>query len=671
MRKSILANWLLPVIFTFSLLMYFLYSSPRLSNAGDANIAELLLASEKIKSGYFFISPILAEILRFLNKIYLINWWSVFSVFMMFTGCLIFLWFINKRYASTSLIIRLFLSVLFALFIWELAFKYEINFTQTTSMIGMAGILLIVDLCFEAEVKKFEVVGKILLGTVFLLTAGAIRWKALVLMLPFAIMCLAYIVVFPVSATSIIAFFRDSCKKRKKMIFLLLIICFTVLLSYGIRKIYTVAFPNMGAQIVTNGLREDIVDYIDRYPNYEDNIEIYDELGIDDSWINMVINYTTSDSNFFNAESMQKMLELRGESKTTVTEFLEILKDHRVLWITVLMMVVTVVCLKGWKNTILPLTGCLIAFILCSLYMVHIGRFAWRVTNGYLLASVLSYFVMTAHCIKETKEHSLTSIQKVLLGLITIVTMTVSITNVNKETGELIKPKAQITDPSKAELLDYIDSQDDKVFLYWDTVRFVDAYNLWAAHKPDYLDNYFPMSSSFVYGCTDKLAEYGITDLYRDLMQMPNIRVQNDNWFLYRYLKHYYNPCVTATQVEDINGITYMRYSEPVIPTASEDVSAEIVFKETVLYVDDATVKEAFYVECDLLDGYEDYYINIKDYETEEIYSYGLNKNESVCTGHILRMRRTWDMENAEIALVGKNKNGEIVQLAVLDDMIN
>ena len=667
MKKSV--NFF-PFVFTFIILIIFLFSSPQLSNAGDNNISEFLSSSGKIKSGFFFISPALAGILRFFHHIYPANWWSIFSIVIMFSGLFTFLWFINRRYASDYWHIQLLLTTNLSLILWELLFKYEINFTQTTTIAAMTGILIILDMCFHPELQnRHTKLFKSVLGIFFLLTAGAIRWKALALTLPFAAMCLFYIFIFPFSLNNLKGCILNSWHNKKYLIILFAFIFLSALSSYGIHSIYSKAITGLGNQIETNAQREEIIDYIDRYPAYDDeNSHLYKELEIDSSWIDMISNYATSDKNYFTSENLQKMIGLRGESQKTAAEFIDTLHGHTLLWVSLLIFSILIFLIRGWKNCILPFLGCFVAFVLCSLYFVYIGRFAWRVTNGYLLACILSYLVMTSHTIFKQSTGTRSFNSKSISVILSLALVVISAIAINSEKDTFCKPKATITNYEKAAVLDYINSRKENVYLYWDDFRFADAYNLWATHTPEYLDNYFPLISNFIFGCTDKLTEYEIHDIYADLLQMKNIRIQDGHWFFYRYLKNHYQSCIGITKIEEFNNIFYLRYSEPVFPTSQTQQPIQVSFSISDDYDNDSNVKQAFDVQCSLIGDYDDYWINVVDLETDKLYSYGLDIVDNSCTGTILCMKRTWDPELVEVSFVGKTPNGEIIQLSTLTD---
>ena len=68
LRNKIGAPGFIAMSCTMVFLVLFLFTSPVLSLAGDVNISEYL-SSSKVKSGFFFISPVLAGFLRMLNPV--------------------------------------------------------------------------------------------------------------------------------------------------------------------------------------------------------------------------------------------------------------------------------------------------------------------------------------------------------------------------------------------------------------------------------------------------------------------------------------------------------------------------------------------------------------------------------------------------------------------------
>ena len=80
---------------TLLLLMLFIFTDPEYSPSGDINIAEFLASTTK--DGFYYISPALSAVLRlFVHWFPEVNWWTIFSIVMMFSGMFILNYLILK-----------------------------------------------------------------------------------------------------------------------------------------------------------------------------------------------------------------------------------------------------------------------------------------------------------------------------------------------------------------------------------------------------------------------------------------------------------------------------------------------------------------------------------------------------------------------------------------------
>ena len=671
-------SYVIALVLTLFALVVFLITEPALSGAGDSNIAAYL-GSSKIASGFFFISPALACVLRVFNAIYTANWWAIFSIAVMFGGLYVFLWFVNKRAALQELSPLLLVDGLFVLFFWELMLKYEINFTQTTTIAGLAAILLILDCCYErigeTSAARKAVIVKLCLGVCLLFVSGSIRWRALVLMLPFAVMCLVYFFVFPYTFSNLTESLRTSWKTKKKLLLLAGMVILTVFVSFGLHKLYGVINPDLGEYVKANALREDICDYADRYPEYDQNTEVYQELGIRKSWIDMVCNFLTGDLNHFSSDDLNKMAALRQNSHGTVSDFTGSLKGHVVMWISLAVLLIFLTLLCGKKLFFIPLFGCIFAFMLCGIYFVVIGRIAWRVTNGCILASALSYIAMMSYNPSGTAVRKFVLDRKAGLLVLTALFFVVGCVCVRFE-KEFSFPRAAVTDVERAGMLDYIDQNADTVYIdIEDTLHYHNAYNLWAAHEPEYMDNCLSLVAHFVIGEKETLAAAGINDIINDMLTRPNIYVRYCYWYtngiFLNYLRDYYDECIAVSVVDGYGSTRFLRYSAPVGTIAEisgTPVQVDGVYEVVDEFPDDASVITAVQVSfrLDLADEsvYQDYFLNVTDQTTGKLYSYGLRLEESGCSAKVLWMDGTWDVNNISISLVGYGSDGSYYTIA-------
>lgn len=670
--------YVIAVLLTLFALLLFLVTEPVLSAAGDINIAEYL-GSSKIEPGFFFISPVLAYTLRLMNTVYTANWWVIFSIAVMFGGLFVFLWFVNKRCSLHEWFVLIFADGLFVLFFWELMLKYEINFTQTTIIAGLAAVLPILDCCCDfgceqtADRKFFSV--KMCAGILLLLLAGSIRFKALVLMVPFALMCLGYFFLFPCNFSDLKESLANSWKTKRKILVAAGVIILTVLTSYGLHKLYGVINPDLGEYVKANALREEICDYADMYPDYDENTEMYQRLGIRKSWINMVCAFLTGDENYFSSSDLSKMTQLKQSSHMTAGDFTGSLKGHAVMWSALAVLLGFVVLLRGKKSSFLPLVGCILAFVFCGLYFVSIGRIEWRVTNGCILACALSFIAMASHQASAAPPKKYSIAAKISLSVLTAVFFITGLVAVRLEKGFSL-PAAAVTDEERAGMLAHIDANSDIIYLdVEDTTRYYNAYNLWAAHEPEYIDNGMPLIAHFIIGEKKTLAAAGVYDVINDMLDDPDIYVrycsaQSNGTFL-DYLRDYYDLCVSVSVVDRYGSTRFLRYSRPVNAegeAGGDNAVVDTVFEVVDEFPDDEEIIAAVQVECRLdsgiRDNYEDYYLNITDHSTALLYSYGLRVREAGCGGEVLWMKQTWDKDNISVSLVGQDSDGDCDTIA-------
>ena len=667
LRNKIGAPGFIAMSCTMVFLVLFLFTSPVLSLAGDVNISEYL-SSSKVKSGFFFISPVLAGFLRMLNQIYRANWWSIFSVSQMFIGLYIFIWFLNRRYRNDEWLIRILLSELFCIFYWEAILKYEVNFTQTACIASLSGALLLIDCCFEHGQAKWLNDIKVVCGVGLVLLSGAVRWKAALLMLPFELMGLVYFWV-------VLYADQDREKSKKRMIVTAVMMISAVMVSKGLHTAYAQLNPELGEYVKANALREEIADYADQYPSYEEAKNIYEERGIRQSWIKMLYTFLTGDANYFSSKDLEKMIDLKKSSKKTVQEYVDTLKKHNLMWVAVGLFVCTILLQKGMRNGALPLLGCVFAFTMVSLYFVYIGRFAWRVTNGCILACVISFAVMTSY----SDDHTVCfkwSLAVKTGGIAVIVIMLLSEgISIKKENSMFVAPKASVIDQDLADTLAYMDANSDIIYLTVDSrFRFYSAYNMWASHEPEYLDNSFSLVTHFILGGKDALSDRCVNDLIRDMLIRSDIYCKYTSVrskIFYDYLRDYYEPCVALSVVDSFGDTKFLRYAKPVTADQRKEYDIKAEVKRVDEFIEDEAITDDIAVSFDISfmqNEYKNYFLNITDHLSGDVYSYGLKTENHICGGEILRMKSTWG-QDISVNLIGQDIEGMYHVITDISDL--
>ena len=371
-----------------------------------------------------------------------------------------------------------------------------------------------------------------------------------------------------------------------------------VMLSKGLHTMYAHLNQELGEYVEANALREEIADYVDRYPTYEEAKMIYEERGIKRSWMQMLYTFLTGDANHFSSKDLKRMVDLKQASKKTVEEYIDTFKGHKLMWAAVILWVGVILIRKGVKNSIVPLLGCMVSLLMVSLYFVYIGRFAWRVTNGCILACVISFVVMTSVSVCPAVHLKLNVALKTgILAVIAMMFLAEGI-SVKKENSMFVMPKATVLNQNLADTLAYMDANSGTLYLTIDSgFRFYSAYNMWAFHEPEYLDNSFSLVAHFIFGGRDALADRGIEDLVQDMLEQSGIYCKyspkRSNVF-YDYLRDYYEPHV-VDRITTADGATLENIEPRILKQTISQSTSETIkeFCNTVVTGEHGTGKTA------------------------------------------------------------------------------
>lgn len=511
--------------------------------------------------------------------------------------------------------------------------------------------------------------------------SGEIRKDSFIMSVPFGMMIFLYAFVFPLTTNNLFESIKWSWKgKRKRFVMLVLYLFIVLIIVLGANKIYELQ-PVSGNFKKINSAGAEISDYIALYPNYDAEKNLYDNIGIPRSWLRMITSYAYSDENVFSEETMHLMQPLKGKSNLRFSDFSSYFRDNKLFWFSLIAFILVVFRLRGKDKSTIPLFASIFGVICFSIYCLFIGRIAWRVTSSYLLCGIVSFFAMSFSSEYKKKESLETETvqdnylnKKIEAIVILSMVVFVWIVAVIDEKDTFVIPKSRIINQNQADALDCIDMDDKNVYLYDDLIRFVGTRNIWGGHESDYLDNYFPLSSSFIYGCKDKLGEYGIHDLYRSIITMPNIRVENQGFAtetLYSYLKDFYDDSISMSVVDNIYGNLYIRYSVPMVPVCSQvkEVDCRVNKNSDITVI--AGVDTMYDVGVAILSGdaeiYDDMLLNVY-MDNGEMVSYGLNYKDSKASGTILCPDSEWILKSAKWMLVGRDKTGSYCTLADLSD---
>ncbi len=676
-------------IITFIFLILFIFTGPVYSVAGDGSIAKYLASNAS--PGFNSVSWGLGAFLKIFVKLFpSVNWWTMFSIFMMFS-CLFFLTlFIQELFDGIK---GSLLAVVFALFLWEAAYSIDINFTQTAILAGVTGSSAILMLARKIKVKEHHfsagVVCYGIIGVLYILIAGSLRFDAMIMCIPFAIVVLAL---------RFLGLVIGDVKENRNYIIInvvipLILLIFAVLVSFGSHQIYRHMDPDIAFFEDTFDLTREVYDYLDMYPSYDELKDVYEAAGLKGSWYAMLTNYYIADTNFFNIETMSVPVQFKGPSTKTFGGYMSEMMNYKDALLLGLVVMILAGILTSIKKDIIPLITSIAVFMVSGFYFVHVGRYAWRVSGGVTVACVVMGLMMLEEICryncsqinsnsKESKDidsvnaknscisitancHKMLKI-RLIVGYVLTALCTIGVCAHIVNTKSFAIPRSQVTDEAKAGLLDYMDSNKDIIY-FTEDLDYA-SHNIWYVGTPNYLANKFCIFAGYNEGRNTDLQAVGINDMSQFVI---NMLTRDDIYCEYSdiwqsYLCDYYNPYVSVGIVDtyDATGTQFVRYVAPV--EAREDRFGDDI-SDVSLYVDSSKQSGNYQVvhieaKTSLQDQDVQYYLNVENAATGAIYSYPLVRDGETLTGDALWINDTWSFMDTNQYIVLKYADGTIVR---------
>lgn len=676
MKKKIIVSGMI----TLLLLIVFVFTGPVYSFAGDGSIAKYLASNAE--PGFNSVSWGIGAFLKIFVKLFpSVNWWTMFSIFMMFSSLFFLTLFIQELFDGIkgSLI-----AVVFALFLWEAAYSIDINFTQTAILSGITGTSAVLMMS-----RKKVLQGRILygiIGLLYILIAGSLRFDAMIMCIPFAIVIIAIrLLLLLMNKTGYgVDDKTDKNDKRSDFVRVLfslvitpvIVILCTVVLSYGVHQVYRHMNPNIAFFEDTFDLTREVYDYLDMYPEYDEVKDVYEAAGLKSSWYAMLTNYYIADTNYFNVETMSVPVQFKGASTKTFGGYMSEMMNYKGALIFGVLVIILAGIMTSVRKSILPLVSAIVVFIVSGLYFVHVGRYAWRVSGGVTVACVVMGLMMLSELVNRSntiskhtddiaviKTSNIMNMAGIVITCLCIVCVGIHISI----TKSFAMPQSEVTDEAKAGLLDYMDSNSD--IIYFTEDYDYASHNIWYVGTPGYLDNKFTTLAGYNEGRNSDLQAVGINDMSQFVINMltrDDIYTEySDVWA--SYLCDYYNPYVSAgiVDVYEPTGTQFIRYVAPV--EAAEDKFDDAV-TGVALYVDSSKQSDNYQIvhieaKTSVQENGIEYYMNVENASTGAIYSYPLVQDGDDLTGDAIWKNDTWSFMDTSQYIVARYADGTTVRL--------
>lgn len=661
-KKIVLIEWLYVLV----LMVIFVLSGPVFTEAGDLRVADDV--SSTYAPGFFLIGVVPAVVLRGLSLLCPgINWWMAFSVVTLAVPIFILIdtisVIVDERISAV-------VAVLFGFAVYKGVLVEEICYTQNVALLAAVGFALMLRwlMALENDEPKSESDGSdgsrsgsrsrgiwmLILGAFLILTAGSLRWKALVMCLPFAVMIAGWRVVL-----NVIGHIKKQGKDGGKGFGLtyrheILVVALMIALVFGsaaIHKVYEKINPYYAEYVAANELRRDIYDYPERYPIWEDAQKEYQAAGIEHSWYAMVFQSYTVDMNQFSAEKLRVMKEFRQKSPYTFMDSFRVLKGHDMMWLALAAMGVVVVgaAFAGRKSKLgssavsgrgivatLALVANIAAVLACVYAFAILGRNGWRVMVGIVFMSAVSFLFMASEKFldlecrdypfaREKANDINTGITKVLsVALVTVVSLFLIIKDIT-----FIAPQTGITNEAGARFIDYLDFNENTAYLMCDDPYYHKSYGVWKGKDPTCCDNVFTCGGGFGLGRLSDMERLGINDIVPDMLNKSNIYTTYDDVW-HAYLLDYYDSNISVGIVDTFEDKNFIRYVAPKaaggeIPgVTAEDMTMKLVHSDSYNGYTMWTIDCKLTGDDEIIGSVSEYYVNVVNTTTGDIHTYPL-----------------------------------------------
>lgn len=533
----------------------------------DAFIAWQL--SRGIGSIGSFISPYLSLLVSaFYEHIPKIAWWSVIHIMSAWVLMGVLIHIILKQYKGKD---RLILYMILFVGIW-ISIVERVNFTRTAAGFAIAGIILIISYLYDENVggKRYNL-SCILCGYSLYILGCMIRFQAGLMILPFML---------------IYGFLKinDTHKNGKVharvvekfiVLFSLFVVSAMLLLS---QYIFWELHPEWKAYNEYNSVRSSIVDYVDKYPTWEQAERQYIECGLkEENDLRLLFDKAfVGDTEVYSLETLQNIQKLsknevgiKEKMKSTYERVQQMFAEGRVFpWLILLLIYFCVITSKKKKMVFFLYLSA--AFAILGVFS-FLGRMMLRVWEPILLCviSMCIVYFDTSTNIKNSYK-SIRTIEKSVVIIIGIVLW--FYTGMSQDFGGMGLPSySDDRDEITRARAEYIEANADKIYLLSQPLIHHSPspgfFGIWEPLPENYCNNYFALSNWDSRTPTNlhRLNEIGIDNPVKALFERKNVYSEFMDGRLFDFIKCHYNKNITCSFVDEFgdNG-AIVQYTAPI-----------------------------------------------------------------------------------------------------------
>lgn len=426
------------------------------------------------------------------------------------------------------------------------------QFTKTAGLCTIAGFLLINLFIITSTLSPI-----VLLLGIFLMLSGSL-WR----FSSFGMTCIA------LSALGFThCYYLIKEKKHRSLFKYVLTFLITMISIMSINKISLyISKPNEDwlAYQKCNSLRAELLDF--GFPDYNVNKELYSDLNISLSDLDLYKNWNFADPNIFNLSSMQKLVSAKENTNYIPLSFSSILYafkeivNNNILCYIFLLCIVLFLWNYPYKSIVCHLL-CIVAYLFVELYLIYIQRYGVpRTEVPFVFAIGITLLASTAF--EASTGHPGTSKQfyphKHLHNILSIICISLAFSPLLFLNSKTINKEIQAQNNA---LFQYIAENKQCLFLVEDYTHddiWTKTYGVFTPPTANCADNYYVLGGwTYQSPITNQILEnYNVQNPFKDVVDAPSIYYINnsniDNDAIIKYIQRHYSPTAYPVLVKKI-----------------------------------------------------------------------------------------------------------------------
>lgn len=422
-------------------------------------------------------------------------------------------------------------------------FGYEcyvkVQYSKTAGVMTVVGILLIYEALKTQAIKKIQVI----IGASLVIFGSLYRFQVFIMMLPIVGIMVFFDCIHEINRKNFENF------KRCCLIFLpIFLLCFCF-------KIYDWRIYDKNIEWKEykefDKKRIELLDY--GFPDYDENKDIYHELNITKSDLELYKNWNFADKELFTEEVLVRLADAKEEKTLDLQTLQKFMREIPVRFLTYPCFLVVCVILCLWilgtkKNK---------ASILCMLFMGWLIEFYLFYTGRYFINRIdlpilFGIFVVLAMNLEKSRFYN---IDRYIVYII--------FAGIIFNTDSFLCTKTELEGQESArEIMQLIENDKENIYFienYTSDKLWTSAYPIWKMPRKDCSKNYFPLGG---WRYNTPLTNYQmqcfeLNNPYRDIVA-DNIYLVSDSMyylnFIEQHLRNHYYPDIKIQLEKEVDG---------------------------------------------------------------------------------------------------------------------